>query len=260
MALTLEWLAHAALHGNPGLAFHGFNELRVFRGVKLRADQSRNLRFLAGKARKDNGLFLVPVEMHGPGKEGHDLVHARAEIVLVNRLPEARESRPMIAGAPFQRKLADVYDELLFHGPELQAIEQIITCVPEGVVAELAVAPAPATWMHQPLRQAWLTDPLALDGSFQLVVLWSAETRAAASLPCHVGQYRQYRRSFPGNGVRAVVTITHASEHSALADIDYLDAAGRLVARMTDYECVIDSSLNQAFRRNRLPEDALPAS
>ena len=27
MALTVEWLAHAALHGNPGLAFHGLDNL-----------------------------------------------------------------------------------------------------------------------------------------------------------------------------------------------------------------------------------------
>jgi len=31
-----------------------------------------------------------------------------------------------------------------------------------------------------------------------------------------------------------------------------LDAGGELVARLDSYECVIDSSLNQAFRRNQL--------
>ena len=35
MALHLEWLAHAALHGNPGLVFHGFNDLRVTHGVQV---------------------------------------------------------------------------------------------------------------------------------------------------------------------------------------------------------------------------------
>ena len=32
-ALTLEWLAHAALHRNPGLQFHGFDEARVLTRV-----------------------------------------------------------------------------------------------------------------------------------------------------------------------------------------------------------------------------------
>ncbi len=38
----------------------------------------------------------------------------------------------------------------------------------------------------------------------------------------------------------------------AVADIEFLDARGELVARLDSYECVIDSSLNQAFRRNQL--------
>ncbi|WP_279384587.1 SDR family NAD(P)-dependent oxidoreductase [Geotalea toluenoxydans] len=33
MAVIVEWLAHGALHGNPGLRFHGFNDLRICKGV-----------------------------------------------------------------------------------------------------------------------------------------------------------------------------------------------------------------------------------
>jgi hypothetical protein len=32
MAVIVEWLAHGALHGNPGLRFHGFNDLRICKG------------------------------------------------------------------------------------------------------------------------------------------------------------------------------------------------------------------------------------
>ena len=38
----------------------------------------------------------------------------------------------------------------------------------------------------------------------------------------------------------------------AVADIDWLDSAGQLVARMSGYQCVVDASLNDAFRRNTL--------
>ena len=34
--------------------------------------------------------------------------------------------------------------------------------------------------------------------------------------------------------------------------IEFLDARGELVARLGTYECVVDASLNQAFRRNQL--------
>src|SRR5262249_42549245 len=62
MALHLEWLAHAALHGHPGLVFHGFNDLRVTQGVTVEADAAVQLRAFAGKAAKQDRLFVVPVE------------------------------------------------------------------------------------------------------------------------------------------------------------------------------------------------------
>jgi hypothetical protein len=46
--------------------------------------------------------------------------------------------------------------------------------------------------------------------------------------------------------------ITFDSGSTARADIDFIDGDGRLVARMTDAEHVIDTSLNEAFRRGRM--------
>jgi len=52
--------------------------------------------------------------------------------------------------------------------------------------------------------------------------------------------------------VRVIARVTNKSEHRALADLEFVDGAGKIIARMTDYECVIDTSLNQAFRGNQL--------
>jgi hypothetical protein len=50
--------------------------------------------------------------------------------------------------------------------------------------------------------------------------------------------------------------VTQATELSARADIGFLDGDGNLIAKINDYECVIDASLNQAFRRNQLAQVA----
>jgi hypothetical protein len=44
--------------------------------------------------------------------------------------------------------------------------------------------------------------------------------------------------------------IERATDLHALAEIDFLDAEGKLVARIEGYECVIDPALQRAFRRN----------
>jgi hypothetical protein len=96
-----------------------------------------------------------------------------------------------------------------------------------------------------------LTDPLVLDAAFQLMILWSFAQHGAGSLPCFAGRYRQYRKTYPPGGARVVATITHDNGRSARATMEFLDATGGLIARLEDYECVIDAELNDKFRQNQ---------
>jgi acyl transferase domain-containing protein/NAD(P)-dependent dehydrogenase (short-subunit alcohol dehydrogenase family) len=250
LALTLEWLAHGALHQNPGLVFHGCNDLRVLHGVILGETQV-TVRVVAGKAVRSDGLFLVPVEFRST-HDGREVLHARAEVVLTTDLPPAPDAREAPAGRPYPRGLEEIYQDLLFHGPEFQGIEKVEGCDERGISACIRCAPPPAVWIRNPLRQKWLADPLVLDASFQMMILWSAEQHAAPSLPCRAARYRQFRRSFPVDGVRVVIRVTRSNDLHALADIDYLDGNGRVVARMEDYECAMDPGLRKAFRRREL--------
>jgi NAD(P)-dependent dehydrogenase (short-subunit alcohol dehydrogenase family) len=257
LALTLEWLAHGALHQNPGLAFHGCDDLRVLRGVALDGPAPPPVRVVAGKAVRRDGLYLAPAELRGV-RDGRETLYARADVVLAADLPPAPSPRPAAASAPFGMTPQEVYDRVLFHGPDLQCLETVEACDARGVTARLRPAPAPAEWVRRPQRQRWLADPLVLDGGFQMMVLWSVAKRGAPSLPCRVARYRQYARSFPADGARAVLEGVRDSDLLAVADLDFLDASGRLVARMEGCECAIDPALQRAFRKNRTARAALP--
>jgi hypothetical protein len=251
LALTLEWLAHAALVQNPGYLFHGCDDLRVLQGVVLDGSKPLTLRVGAGKAVRRDGFFLA-AELRSR-REGREVLHARAEVVLASALPAAPPPREAPLLPAYPHSPIEVYRQgLLFHGPALQGVEQIDGCGEPGVSGVVRSAPAPSNWLRQPLRQHWLTDPLVIDGGFQLMVLWSLEQRGAASLPCHARRYRQYRRGFPSGSVRVAVSVERASELHALADFDFLDDAGKLIARIEGYECVIDPTLQRAFKRNVL--------
>jgi NAD(P)-dependent dehydrogenase (short-subunit alcohol dehydrogenase family)/acyl carrier protein len=250
LALLLEWLAHAALHHNPGLLFHGCDGLRVLHGVVFDGSAAPAVRVGAAKAVRRDGLFVCPAEVRGRGADGREVVHVRADIVLAARLPATPAPDTEPALAPYPRAIPEVYRRLLFHGPMLHGIEAVEGCGPAGVAGLVRTAPPPAAWLADPLRQRWLADPLVLDTSFQLVVLWTREQRGAPSLPCHVRRYRQFRRAFPPGPLRVVARVTQAGNSSALADINYLDGEGQVVARLQGYECVIDPGLERAYGRS----------
>ena len=255
-ALIVEWLGHAALHGNPGLAFHGFDGLRVLSGVKFDGATPQALRVLAGKAQRNGEQYTVPVELRSRQPDGSDVLHARADVVLMERLPQDVPNPDLLELTDASGPTTEVYGQgALFHGEDLHGIERVEACSTGGIIAQVAPAPRPADWMEHPPRGTWLADPLALDCSFQMMILWSRHEHGFGSLPCSVGSYRQYQRRFDRRGTRIVARAKAHSAHRALADIEFLNREGKLVARMSDCECVVDQALNDAFRANQLPDE-----
>ena len=254
LALIVEWMAHGAVHKNPGLRFHGFDDLRVLKGITLDAHETRHIRVLTGKAIKKNGPghLSIPVEIRSTGADGKEHHHARATIHLASKLPAASGARLNTKTNPYHRSSDEIYRELLFHGPALQGIQQVEGLSADAITARTGPTSPPSRWLADPLRNTWLADPLALDVAFQLMIVWSREIHGAASLPTFAGRYRQFRDSFPAEGVAVVVKITGSGDSWARADMEFLDADGGLVARLENYDCVVDASLSEAFTRNRL--------
>ena len=253
LAMLPEWLAHGALHGNPGLKFYGCDNLRLLKGLVLDADSGLRLRIHAGDAHKDEeGTYRVPVQLRARQGDGKEFLHARAEILLAESLPtgEARLSPPQ--GSKYEKTAAETYRDHLFHGPALQGIERVQICSPEGVIADASAAPPPGEWMDRPFRRRWLTDPLALDVGIQLLTFWTGVHSAGPSLPCAAASYRQYR-AFPKEGTHVVARITESDDTRVFADLEFLDADNQLVARFEGCENTIDEGLTSTFRSNQLP-------
>jgi len=254
MAVIIEWMAHGAIHNNPGLRFHGFNDLRVLKGVTLEQGQTHTLQVMTGKAFKSGGVHVVPVELSGMSAGGQQFVHCRARMVLAAKLPESKQAIPRLELPSYSRSIEEIYQpDRLFHGPAFHGIREVIGCSGDGITSVVRPAPSPVEWINQPLRNSWLADPLALDSSFQMMILWSFERYQSGSLPVFAGRYRQYQNKFPETGVEIRIRIISQSASKAAAEIDFVDPAnGTLVARIEDYECVIDASLNASFQRNKL--------
>jgi len=144
-----------------------------------------------------------------------------------------------------------VYGEILFHGEEMRFIRSVAGISEKGIVLDAAASLPPEAWLRHPLRDRWLADPAALDAAFQGMILWTFENSGACSLPNSAALYRQFG-AFPAGGVRIIAHVTRSAEHSSVADIDFVDDKGKLLARMEGYDCTVDKSLNSAFLKKTL--------
>ena len=276
VAMIVEWLAHGAIHRNPGLELHGFDDLRIFHGVRIDRQNSATLRVLAAKPTRVEGSFQAKVQLVGNGSpaapsagflgnpvggatglqvgtaHGREIMHAGGTVILSSGYPTVPAATLRVTPRGYSLDMATAYATRLFHGPHLHGIAAVEACSADGIVVDARTASAPWAWMTEPLRSAWLADPLALDAALQAVILWSQELRGEPCLPCSIAKYRQYRRIFPREGVRIVVQITHATDHAIRCDIEFLDHQGLLVARIDGCESVADPSLVAAFQKRQL--------
>ncbi|MDY6793053.1 MAG: SDR family NAD(P)-dependent oxidoreductase [Thermodesulfobacteriota bacterium] len=248
-ALMTEWLGHGALHENPGLILHGFDDMRILNGIKL--DQEKKLiRLMAGKPRKNGKTYEVNVELRNGFKDNMPVIHSRAKAILSDEpsLPPAFNSSEYFDSKTYPRSIDEVYDKILFHGSELRGIKKIIGYSPEGIIAEISSAPSPEKWMVDPLRNSWIADPLVLDSAFQMAIIWCYDEMGKVSLPSYLASYRQYCDRFPAKGITAILKVHKATDHIMRGDFTFLDPDNVIIAKLTGYEAVFDASLYKAFK------------
>lgn len=251
VAIILEWLAHGAIHHNPGLELEGFDDFRVFHGLRMDRNDKPLLRVIVGKPTRVEGRFTVRTQLVSVG--ARETIHAAGNVILTARPTATPAPQLKIQPQAYSLDMTTAYATKLFHGQHLHGIAAVETCSPDGIVVASRTSPAPWAWMHEPFRNAWLADPLSIDCALQAVILWTQEQRGMPCLPCAIGSYRQFRKAFPTAGVRIAIKVTQATEHTVRADVEFLDGQGQLVAQMTGCESVADASLANAFRQNRLP-------
>jgi acyl transferase domain-containing protein/NAD(P)-dependent dehydrogenase (short-subunit alcohol dehydrogenase family) len=249
-ALMIEWLAHGAMHGHPGMAFHGFNQFKILKGIVLEPGAAVQVQIQAATTEARDGLLVVSTQI-ASSHDGRRTIHGRAEIVLTETLPSA--PAPKFNVVRNGHATDAVYgDGRLFHGRDFQGIEMLEECTATEIAALVKAAPAPQHWIAQPLRKGWIADPLALDGSFQMLILWSCAQRSAPSLPCAIASFRQFARSFPKTGSRITARITSSDSALTTAELQFFDRNGSLLAIAEGFECVTDAGLKAAFRQNSL--------
>jgi hypothetical protein len=147
----------------------------------------------------------------------------------------------------YPHSVNEAYQNHLFHGPFLKAIEQVEGWSEKGISALSRAALPPETWSADTLCPRWYSDPLAVDAAFQLMILWTCQTAGAPSLPNYAGKYRQFVRNFPEK-VHVRAAAQRKGAQMAVADIDFIGTDGQVLARIENYECVINEALREAFK------------
>jgi NAD(P)-dependent dehydrogenase (short-subunit alcohol dehydrogenase family) len=247
MAVGCELIAETALLAVPGLDLVGVRDLRVLRGIVL-DNGPRPVRVAATRltaAAERTEVEVVITEAENPSR-----LHYRAVVELAPRLPEPPpDGWP--AGEPvrpFPLDIEEAYRRWLFHGPRLRAVRAIRGLSPEGIHGVIAPS-SPGDLLDSAAGDAWLIDPVIVDGGLQLILLWLRAHRDLAALPAG---FRRYRRFDGPVGTlmdcRARIWIDSMSL-TMHADLVFMGEGGKVVGALEDVQGTCSKSVVQMFER-----------
>ncbi len=247
MAFMQEWFVQGALQSGAGLRLVGVEDLRVFRGATIEDGVEPTLAVgVKSTQPRDDGQSSWVLELRDIGR---NILHARATVILGDAQPGGPAPRQLngLASTAYSHSPAEIYSQLLFHGTDFHAVEQVKGISDEGLLANLKVASKPSNWEKDPLRSDWATEPLVVDGVLQLGILWCWHRLGKPSLPNGFASYRQFVRRFPRKSVQAALRVVSFNERSLVADCEILDQSGQLVAVFEKLEWTAAETLKSAF-------------
>ena len=72
-----------------------------------------------------------------------------------------------------------------------------------------------------------------------------------------VSSYQQFVEHFPKDSIRVSLKVTSSKEKQFVAQMEWTDRQGHLLAKLEGYQAVMDQSLTEAFVKNELATPTL---
>jgi NAD(P)-dependent dehydrogenase (short-subunit alcohol dehydrogenase family) len=224
--LALEWFVRAARLACPDRVVACCRDLKVLAGALLPdLDRGRWFRVLCRELRKGEEVYLE-VELYSRGVRHYTAV---VEMATGQREPDAAGRGPLERGRDWPWTAAEAYDGPLFHGPDFQVLRSLEDLSAHGGSATLW-GTEDVSWGAGP----WWTNPAALDGGLQLILLWALHHKGRKSLPTHVGTFIPYREQPSTAPLRCELHVKESTRHEVVAHLLFLEPNGRPAAELRD--------------------------
>jgi acyl transferase domain-containing protein/NAD(P)-dependent dehydrogenase (short-subunit alcohol dehydrogenase family) len=248
-ALHQEWIAEHATVAEAGLKLIGLEDVRLFRGIKINANEVIKLRAEVLASTGDQQSRMMTVALRSEGSH-QPMLRSRANVKFRSDFPVADStvSIRLPNGPRTAISMDQIYDQWLFHGPRMHYLASVKSVGEKYLIAETENL-ARIVWDRYRTDSPLLPLEM-LDAAYQLAIVYGFHQLGTGCLPSHIGSYTQFVKteSMPDQ-IRIVAEFHPAISQILRADFDFYDHSDRLIARMRGLESVLDNSLQAAFRR-----------
>jgi acyl transferase domain-containing protein len=236
LTFTMEVLAEAGALLAPGRKLVGMRDVRASRWVAL--ERGEIVLDVTAEQTAEAGAVQVRVREFSEGAPRP--VCAEGLMLFADNYPPQPAAMVHTLGG---RKPSDwtperLYAEGMFHGPSLRAVRSVNETGSNGTSATIEVLPRNTLVKGHP-EPGFLTDPVVLDATGQVVAFWTQEVlqKAGDIFPYRLGALHCYGPlRAPGTLLRCDVVATRVTDKDLSSDIEVRDAGGLVLYRLESWE------------------------
>jgi NAD(P)-dependent dehydrogenase (short-subunit alcohol dehydrogenase family) len=246
MAMAMELMAEVVQKAWPEWKVVSIRSLRVLRGIIL-GEVPLEIRVMARAQTHspDENLGLdVDVQIAEKTQPNQPCYLATVQMREQFLDPVLYDPGLLSDLRPFPMPVNESYRRWLFHGPCFQGISTIEGINEQGICGTL-IPSTPAKCLSPEAGGQWIVDPVLLDCSFQLAILWERAYYDMTPLPSRFTSYRRFG-SFADASVRCCLKAhSSAGGQNLLTDIYFLDGTGQVMAVLEEMEFSCSKALNR---------------
>lgn len=243
-AVALEMFAEAAQHFWNGWKVVEIQNFCLLKGIELK-DEERNFSIVISPPPYGSSAgFEVNAILQSEKKDSKPLIHYKSTLRLEQKLPHGIEQVNKLHS---EKKLTvtKAYNELLFHGPCFQVIEDIEGLSTNGASATVKTT-RPVNWIiDADKHDKWIFDPAIIDSAAQMGILWTRNFRDETALPTKFGRVVRYQETLPDQLYMEFELIQSQDSNLLCANVYFSDIAGQMVFLIENMECISSKALNR---------------
>ncbi|WP_461041798.1 SDR family NAD(P)-dependent oxidoreductase [Spirosoma harenae] len=224
------WLVQTADTLYPGFQLYKESNVKLFKGIVFDGNQPADFQITVQEQEKNSERIQVLVTITSPQAGRLPLPHYQAQILLVSQpdksaiepLPDRQNLTPIIRDGSVLYQ-----DGTLFHGPDFQGVQQVITLNENGALL-LCEHPGVA-WERQGQFSTSSINGFLTDVMYQGLLIWVRRFHGCACLPLSTDWVEMPHKLPFGRPFYVSLQVVKSTEFTMSADLTAFDSITGMV-------------------------------
>ena len=246
-ATALSWMANICERINPSQTFFECDNFQVLKGIVFDKSQADSYQVDLKELSNDNNVSRLQVTISSKNKEGKQVWHYKADILVAKEIPEVPLYTQSDLNETQNTTGESLYsDGTLFHGSLFQGIEKVVNTSMKKLTLLCNLENIKTKEQGQfPISSL---NPFATDLMFQAMLVWVREHRHLGSLPLKFLKVMSYKAIPNKEDFYISLDVDSTSDTNMKADVVIHDQKGNIYSRAFGAEVTVSEALNALFK------------